>query len=188
MNNLLKRDNKKHFITVVLLLLFLIIFILIIFFKFSNVCSKLDFVNINLENSSISTEMEKDDSWYISIPKINLVKVNIEESTSDEILSKSIGHFEDTDIFNGNVCLAAHNRGNKVNYFERIHELKPGDEIYYNCKDGHKIYEVEYSIEIDVYDFSCTKNETANNVITLITCVENNPNKRLCIRGIERSI
>lgn len=188
MNNLFKQNDKKHFITVVFLLLFLIIFILIIFLNYSNVCSKLDFIDINLDNSSIKSEIVKDESWYISIPKINLNMIKIEEGTSEDILSKSIGHFDDTDIFNGNICLAAHNRGNKVNYFEKIHELKQGDEIYYNCKDGYKVYEIEYSREIDVYDFSCTEKVDNTNVITLITCVENNPNKRLCVRGIERSL
>ena len=47
--------------------------------------------------------------WKIEIPKINL-EATIAEGTSEEIMNKYIGHFEDTEKWNGNVGLAAHNR------------------------------------------------------------------------------
>lgn len=187
MDNLLKGKNTKHLITIIFLFLFLVLFILIIFLKYSNVCSKLNFKDDNINDKSVNIEKVNDVSWYISIPKINLDKIDIEEGTSDEVLNNFIGHFKETDVFDGNVCIAAHNRGNKINYFERIHELEQGDEIYYNCKYGKKIYEVESIRKIDVYDFTCQNKISNQNIITLITCVENEPNKRLCVRGIERS-
>lgn len=187
MDNLLNERTRKKLITIIFIFLSVILFILIIFFKFSNVCSKLNFKE-EINNRIIDVENVKDISWYISIPKINLAKANIEEGTSDVVLNNFVGHFENTDIFDGNVCIAAHNRGNKINYFEGIHDLKKGDEIYYNCKYGSKVYEVESLNIIDVYDFSCIEKIDNKNVITLITCVENDPNKRLCVRGIERRL
>ena len=71
-----------------------------------------------------------------------------------------VGHFENTNLLNGNVGLAAHNRGYPINYFARLEELEFGDEIIY--KQGYE-----------------------TNTITLITCVENKPTQRRCIQGIE---
>ena len=195
MDNLFTKTKKRLHITTYILLLFITIFILIIIlFKYSNVCSKIN-QSINqkinsksIEKINIEVEEVKDISWYISIPKINMEKIEIKEGVDDNTLSTSIGHFEDTDIYNGNVCLAAHNRGCTVNYFENIHKLENGDIICYNSKEGYREYEVYSKEIIDVYDFSCTKRVEGKNVITLITCVENNPNERLCVRGIERSI
>lgn len=48
-------------------------------------------------------------NWYIEIPKINLI-APISEGTTQEIMSKYVGHFENTSVWEGNVGLAAHNR------------------------------------------------------------------------------
>ena len=61
--------------------------------------------------------------WTIEIPVIGL-KAQIEEGTTDEILNKYVGHFEETQKQNGNVGLAAHNRGYPVNYFSKVKNLK----------------------------------------------------------------
>lgn len=188
MDNLFKSNNKKYLITISILLFSLVLFILLIFLNNSNVCSSINSKYISINNQNLNIEKVKDVSWYISIPKINLDRAVIEEGITDDILNKSIGHFDDTDIYDGNVCLAAHNRGNKVNYFENLNSLQVGDNVYYNCKYGSRIYEIESINIIDVYDFSCIEKVDNKNVITLITCVENNPNKRLCVRGVERSI
>ena len=79
----------------------------------------------------------KQDLWQIEIPKIDLI-AQISEGTSDVILNEYIGHFEETQKVNGNVGLAAHNRGYRVNYFARIKELELGDEIYYTVNRNKK--------------------------------------------------
>lgn len=48
-------------------------------------------------------------NWYIEIPKINLI-APISEGTTQETMSKYVGHFENTSVWEGNVGLAAHNR------------------------------------------------------------------------------
>lgn len=75
--------------------------------------------------------------WYLEIPKIKL-KAKIQDGTDSDILNRYIGHFEETPKENGNIGLAAHNRGYKVNYFENIKELNKGDKIfyYYNRKNS----------------------------------------------------
>ena len=53
-----------------------------------------------------------------------------------------MGHIEDTAVYDGNVGLAAHNRGTSPSYFARINELEIGDEIIYQNKYGEKKYKV----------------------------------------------
>lgn len=75
--------------------------------------------------------------------------------------------------------------GFTINYFEKIKDLKLGDEIYYKTQYGTKTYEVILSTIIDETDWSYLQ-ETEENKITLITCVRNKPNKRLCVQAIEK--
>lgn len=97
-----------------------------------------------------------------------------------------IGHFEETQKTIGNIGLAAHNRGYKNNYFKDLKKLKTGDEIKYRYKDFEKTYIVEEHKIIKDTDWSSLEN-TEENKITLITCVENEPEYRRCIQGIEKT-
>ena len=67
-------------------------------------------------------------SWYIEIPVISL-NAEIAEGTTKEVMDDYIGHFEETEELEGNIGLAAHNRGYKNNYFAKIKTLKEGDEF-----------------------------------------------------------
>ncbi len=119
----------------------------------------------------------------LKIPEIDL-SVKIYEGTTNSVLKKGVGHFKDSSIWNGNVCLAAHNRGTN-DYFGEIHELVYGDKIKLTTKKGTRTYEV-YSIKkISVNDTSRLQG-TADNIITLITCVKNEAdNYRWCVQGYE---
>ena len=59
---------------------------------------------------------------------------------SNEVLKDYIGHIEETAKYDGNVGLAAHNRGNEHSYFARINELELGDEIIYKTKFEERKY------------------------------------------------
>ena len=144
--------------------------------------------NLNINNTN-SVENENSinenvsDFWYLEIPSINL-KANIEEGTTKEIMDNYIGHFEETSKSLGNIGLAAHNRGYKNNYFENLKKLKKGDKIIYRYNDFSKIYIVEKHEIIKDTDWTMLES-TEENKITLITCVENEPEYRRCIQGIE---
>lgn len=134
------------------------------------------------ENSQIET---KESNWKIKIPKISL-EAGISEGTGKEVMDKYVGHFEETSKKSGNIGLAAHNRGYAVNYFARIKELKEGDEIIYKYNDFEKTYIVIENKIIKDTDWEDLE-ETEENKITLITCVENEPEYRRCIQGIEKN-
>ena len=123
------------------------------------------------------------ENWFLEIPKINL-KANINFGTTEEIMNKFIGHFDTTEVWIGNVGLAAHNRGYPVNYFGRLKELQIGDEIIYTTVYGKRIYRVVILTIIEDTDWSYLQ-KTEENRLTLITCVENEPEYRRCIQAIE---
>ena len=153
--------------------------------------------NVKVESSNIQVNPEKNnkedtleevkgkakEEWFLEIPCINL-KADIKEGTTKEVMDDYIGHFEDTKIEDGNIGLAAHNRGYKNNYFERLKELKEGDKIYYHHSNYKKEYVVEKHIIIKDTDWTNLEN-TIENKITLITCVENQKEYRRCIQGKE---
>lgn len=121
--------------------------------------------------------------WYISIPSIDLV-AQIKEGTTEEILNKSVGHFEESPTVKGNVCLAAHNRGYEKNFFENLKKLLLNDVITYQYGNIKKTYSVSNITIIKETDWSYIDSSNENK-ITLITCVENEPEYRLCIQAKE---
>lgn len=134
-------------------------------------------------NSEKTNEENIMSEWYLEIPSINL-KANISEGTSKAVMDDYIGHFEDTPKLNGNIGLAAHNRGYKNNYFSDIKILNEGEIIYYYYKGKSKKYEVKDNFIISDTDWTSLEN-TEENMITLITCVENEPNYRRCVQAKE---
>lgn len=180
-----KNDFNTHFISSI--------------FKRSSVLVELNSNNINQDtkdNSEIQNNypiiqtqenlqvIKEESNWKIIIPKISL-EANISEGTRKEVMDKYVGHFEETSKKNGNVGLAAHNRGYNVNYFSRIKELQEGDKIIYKYYDFEKIYTVTKNKIIKDTDWEDLE-ETEENIITLITCIENEPEYRRCIQGIEK--
>lgn len=123
----------------------------------------------------------------LEIPKLEL-SAPIKEGIEQEILANSIGHFNNSSIWDGNVCLASHNRGDSVkHYFDRINELVNGDTIIYKTKLGERSYQVFQIKEIENTDWSITENKTKDkNTITLVTCITNQPEKRFCVIAEEK--
>ena len=76
---------------------------------------------------------DEDVLGILTIEKIDL-KAPVKEGSTEKILSEYIGHMPETDMYNGNIGLAAHNRLNKYSYFARLNELDTNDEIVYETK------------------------------------------------------
>lgn len=125
----------------------------------------------------------KSNQWRILIPKIDL-DAPILEGTSKEVLRRGVGHFVTTSKWNGNVVLAGHNRGYKYNFFQEIKRLEIGDRIEYQTEQGTRTYKVMGKRSIKETDLSCLEN-TKENYLTLITCLENMPEYRICIQAKE---
>lgn len=133
-------------------------------------------------NTETQAKFDKNTIGVLKIPKIDL-EAEIKEGVELDVLAQYIGHFRNSSLWDGNVALASHNRGNSVaHHFERIHLLKNGDEILYITNLGERRYTVYNTKEIDSTDWSVTL-ETSENIITLITCISNKPEKRLCVQA-----
>lgn len=135
------------------------------------------------ERKEIIENQYQENGWRIFISKINL-DAPILEGTSQEVLRRGVGHFSSTSKWDGNVALAAHNRGYKYNFFQEIKRLELGDTILYQTEQGTRTYEVTWKKSIKETDISCLK-DTKENQLTLITCLENMPEYRICIQAKE---
>lgn len=138
----------------------------------------------NLPQNNTEQGQKIKENWKVIIPKISL-EAEICEGTSNEVMNEYVGHFEETSTKSGNIGLAAHNRGYVVNYFQNIKKLREGDEIIYKYYDFEKTYIVSRNIIITDEDWSYLQ-QTEENAITLITCVENEPYYRRCVQAIEK--
>jgi len=129
-----------------------------------------------------------DDLYYaaghigtLKIPDLDL-SVKVYEGTDSATLAKGAGHFESTSFFNGNTAIAAHNRGVN-NHFGKIHTLELGDTVKLTTKLGTRTYEVYSVAKISSSDLTVL-NDSRENIITLITCVTNEPDYRWCVQAI----
>ena len=118
----------------------------------------------------------------LKIPSIGLT-VKVYEGTDSAALAKGAGHFEGTSIWDGNVAVAAHNRGVR-NDFGKIHTLNTGDVITLTTVLGTRTYAVSSVTKVSVYDTSGLRSSTAN-MVTLYTCVMDQPDYRWCVTATE---
>ena len=157
-----------------------------------NETSDIEFVN---QTEKISSDEIKNDNnlkkmdlfdvtlkWCLEIEKIGLI-AEIQEGTNEEVLDDYIGHFSSTPVKIGNIGLAAHNRGYKNNYFSKLKELEIGDKINYYINGNKFVYEVKEILIIHETDWSTLEN-TEDNRITMITCIENREKYRLCVQAV----
>lgn len=138
-------------------------------------------------DDDIDLQNEDEVIGTLEIPKLEL-SAPIKEGIDQEILAEYIGHFNNSSVWDGNICLAAHNRGSSVkHYFDRINELVNGDSIIYKTKLGERSYQVIETKEIENTDWSITDSKTDDkNTITLVTCITNHPEKRFCVIAEEK--
>ena len=118
----------------------------------------------------------------LKIPAIDL-SVKVYQGTDSSTLMKGAGHFKDTSIWDGNVCIAGHNRGVRDDFGD-LHTLDPGDTITWTTKLGTRTYEVVSVEKVLETDTSGTA-ATADNRLTLFTCVRDQRAYRWQVQAVE---
>lgn len=187
----------------ILLISFIISILIFIFFNqiffknqnkfFENSLEKIIPDNIEIElktpNSTVAISEQYQNNidtqkiWQIEIPKINLV-APIAEGTSTNIMNEYVGHFEETPKNKGNIGLAAHNRGYKINYFRDLKLLQTGDLIIYTYNGEISKYSVNELGIIKDTDWSKLESSSQDK-LTLITCLEDEPEYRRYIQAVK---
>ena len=128
--------------------------------------------------------------WYYEDGSIGTLYVDrtgktikVYEGEEQSNLAKGAGHFASTSAWDGNVALAGHNRGNSA-HFSFVKDLQNGDKLTYATKYGERTYKVISKTQIDEWD-NLPLSWSADNILTLITCVADIPELRYCVIATE---
>ena len=134
-----------------------------------------------------STEgMERSDGSIgtLKIPSLG-INMKVWEGETSASMRKGLGHYSSTSAWDGNVALCGHNRGARY-VIGNIKDLEIGDTITYTTVYGTRTYAVSMVKTISSTDWSYLQS-TADNRITLTTCLANHPEKRVCVQAVEVS-
>ena len=146
-----------------------------------------DTPQITVPNSPAYTSVQGMAYKYGSIGTLKIAKLGISvkvwEGESTTSMAKGVGHYSSTSAWDGNVGLAGHNRGAKYN-IGTIKNLVAGDTITYTTMYGTRTYQVTSVKTITNTDWSYLQG-TADNRITITTCLENHPESRVCVQAVE---
>ena len=109
--------------------------------------------------------------------------IKVYEGEDSSNLAKGAGHFSSTSAWDGNVALAGHNRGTSP-YFSFVKDMQNGDTLTYTTRYGTRTYKVISKTQINEWD-NLPLSWSADNILTLITCVADVPEMRYCVIATE---
>lgn len=120
----------------------------------------------------------------LKIPSLN-INMKVWEGETRASMAKGLGHYSPTSGWDGNIGVCGHNRGAKYN-IGSIRNLEIGDTITYSTVYGTRTYAVILVRTISDSDWSYLQ-ATADNRITITTCLADRPSKRVCVQAVEVS-
>lgn len=109
--------------------------------------------------------------------------IKVYEGETLENMKKGIGHFTFTSAWDGNCGFAGHNRG-AASYFYFVKDLSIGDTIIYRTLYGEREYKIYRKEKISETDYSGL-GWSAENTVSLISCVENQSDLRWLVQARE---
>ena len=118
----------------------------------------------------------------LSIPRLK-INVKVWEGETTTSMAKGVAHYSSTSAWAGNVGLCGHNRGAKYN-IGTIKDLVAGDTITYTTMYGTRTYQVTQVTIIANNDWSYLQS-TADNRITITTCLADHPESRVMVQAVE---
>lgn len=120
----------------------------------------------------------------ISIPSIGVKNYYLWEGETSNSMSKGLGHFTGTSVWDGNCGVCGHNRGATYS-IGAIKDLKLGNTVTYTTSAGTRTYAVTTVAKIGSDDWSYL-GATTDNRITLITCVAGDSSQRWVVQAVQK--
>ena len=121
----------------------------------------------------------------LTIDSIGVSAPVYETDDEMEAMRKGIAHYKTTSAWNGNIGMCAHNGNASYCWFHDLHKVEKGDIVTYRTALGTRTYEVSEIKEIDETDWSML-GRTEDNRITMTTCIDGKPSKRLVVQAVEQ--
>lgn len=141
--------------------------------------------SISLASAPVANANEQTPIATISISRINL-KLPVLEGATRKNMRHAAAHMAETAALGqvGNAVIAAHRARTPGRLFNRLNEMKLGDEIAVKAQGEQYVYRV-YSIRVvDPTDVSVLKSNNQQKLLTLITCDPLvNPTHRLIVQA-----
>ena len=183
--------KRKIIISSISLLCIIVGLLIFIINKTNNKLVKVDNITTDKEYENVVYDKQEDvwDNFVLGILTIRKIglKATVKEGTTNDILENYVGHIEETSMYDGNVGLAAHNRGYDNSYFARLNELEIGDIINYKTEFYDRTYVVDNIQVIYETDWSMLQS-TEENRLTLITCIAGKKEQRLCVQATQEDL
>ena len=129
-------------------------------------------------------EMKDGSIGVLIIESIGVSAPVYETDDEMEAMKKGIAHYKTTSAWNGNIGLCSHNGTTSYCWFRDLYKLKKGGVVTYRTALGTRTYQVSEIKEIEETDWSML-GRTENNRITMTTCIDGKPGKRLVVQAVE---
>lgn len=137
------------------------------------------------ENKTQPIKLEEGVLGIISIDSIDL-KLPILEGATKKNMRHAAAHMSETTPLGqiGNAAIAAHRAHKEGRLFNRLGEVKIGDEIIVQNDEQKYIYKVYNIVIVEPTDLSVLDKNDQDSVVTLITCDPMiNPTHRLIVQA-----
>ena len=131
-------------------------------------------------------ELKDGSIGVLTIESIGVSAPVYETDDEMEAMRKGIAHYKTTSAWNGNIGLCAHNGTASYCWFRDLHKVEKGDKVTYQTALGTRTYQVSEIKEIEETDWFML-GRTEDNRITMTTCIDGKPSKRLVVQAVEVS-
>ena len=132
--------------------------------------------------STVGMEWDDGSIGTLQIPSLD-ISMSVWEGETNASMAKGLGHYSSTSGWDGNIGVCGHNRGARY-VIGSIKNLKIGDTITYTTVYGVRNYAVSFVGTISSTDWSYLQ-PTADNRLTITTCLAGQPDYRVCVQAIE---
>ena len=140
---------------------------------------------IKQETTAQVSDIPHDVLGYLTIDSIGINKYPVKDGADLTTIQTAIGHFSETPIWNGNVGFCAHNRDYTYD-FRNLKNIEKGDTVVYETRFGTRTYVVNEMEAIAETDWSDLLEDDGKNMVTMITCIEDQPTKRLMVQAVQK--